>query len=296
MKYEPATLCPLCAATAAYRQEVGSFPLLRCGSCNLEFLRPQPDDDVLNRIYGRDYYDAWGVAEAESAVRDLKMATFRTRWQAISRLLPDKPRVLDVGCAMGYFMEVVEETGGQPYGVEISERGVECCRRKFGKDSVHQGELETADFPDMQEQRFDAIFMSDLLEHVRDPSSTLRQARQRLTATGLLVVTAPNTSSSSRKIMGKRWPHYKPEHLYYFNEKNLRQLFQQSGFAAVRFQTVKKSLSARYLINQYLRFGKHPERMQAVTKLLPAGMLDISFSIPTGEITAIAQVIDASNA
>lgn len=280
--------CPLCSATASHLRSVGRFPLLRCPRCQLEYLSPQPDDAELAAIYGRAYYDAWGIDAAEEAVRQLKMDTFRARWRLVSGRLPGGAAVLDVGCATGYFMEVVREAGGSPYGVELSEFGADTCRKKFGPDFVYQGELENARFDGMPPEGFDAIFMSDLLEHVRDPLRTLKSARQFLRKEGLLVITAPDTASLSHAVMRGRWPHYKVEHLFHFNSKNLEQMLGHAGFNRLASHSVVKTLSARYLINQYHRFGRLPWLAQVAGALLPTAALDRLVCVRTGEMTLVA--------
>lgn len=285
----PYSVCPLCGATASHLRSVGRFPLRRCPACRLEYLSPQPDDAELAAIYGRAYYDAWGIDEAEEAVRRLKMETFRARWRLVSGRLPAGAAVLDVGCATGYFMEVVREAGGSPYGVELSEFGADACRKKFGADFVYQGELETARFGRMPPEGFGAIFMSDLLEHVRDPLRTLNAARRLLRKEGLLVITAPDTASLSHAVMRGRWPHYKVEHLFYFNSKNLAQMLGNAGFNRLACHSVVKTLSARYLINQYHRFGGLPCLAQVAGALLPTAALDRLLFMKTGEMTLVAK-------
>ena len=61
------------------------------------------------------------------------------------------------------------------------------------------------DFPD-REQRFDAIAMLDVLEHIVEPRPFLREVKARLNAGGLLFVQVPNWHSlrSSSKASAAR--------------------------------------------------------------------------------------------
>ena len=86
--------------------------------------------------------------------------------------------MLDVGCATGYFLEVAQRGGFDPYGVEFSEYAAGIAKEKFGKEKIFHGTLEQ--FHDATGRSgaatFRAIAMSDLIEHVRIPSETLTAA------------------------------------------------------------------------------------------------------------------------
>jgi SAM-dependent methyltransferase len=260
----------------------------------LEFLGPQPDEVALAAVYGSHYYEAWGVSSNEPMVRMLKVATFRQRLAAILPLLPSRARVLDVGCATGYFLEAAREEGLEPYGVEISEFGAEESRARIGAGRVFQGELEYAHFDGMPDQGFDAVFMSDLIEHVRDPRSTLNAARRQLKERGLLVVTTPWTASLSRRFAGRRWLHYKPEHLYYFGPKNLSMLLGQCGFSVESTHVAMKCLTLGYAATQLAAGAAGARRLCRLLSFLPRGILARPLWLGIGEVTLVASVSRAA--
>jgi SAM-dependent methyltransferase len=260
----------------------------------LEFLWPQPDDEALSAVYGSHYYEAWGVSSNEPMVRMLKVATFRQRLAAILPRLPSRARVLDVGCATGYFLEAASDAGLEPYGVEISEFGAEASRAKVGAGRVFQGELEHAQFDGMPDGGFDAVFMSDLIEHVRDPRSTLDAARRRLNERGVLVVTTPWTASFSRRFAGRRWLHYKPEHLYYFGPENLSMLLGQCGFAVESTRVAMKCLTLGYAAAQLAGGAAGARRLGRLLSFLPQGVLARPLWLGIGEVTLVAGVSRAA--
>ena len=284
--------CPVCRGTA-WRSErnVGDHPLWGCSDCDVEFLYPQPDQAELTRIYGRHYYDAWGLDAAEERVRKLKMSSFGKLLTKIRTDIPPGGRLLDVGCATGYFLEAAREMGFEPFGVELSDYGAEVCRSKFGAGRIHAGSLETAVFKDCPENRVDAIIMSDLLEHVSDPPATLRTARRWLPRGGRLLITTPDIGSWSHRVFGRHWLHYKPEHLFYFGTKSLGRLLAGAGFGATVYWTVSKCLSLRYARHQFAAFGIIGECVGQWVERLPAGILDRKLSVRLGEVTAMATAV-----
>lgn len=282
------TLCPVCQRPAGLRGRVAHHPLLHCPQCRLEFLAPQPSDAELNAIYGRAYYDAWGIKQNEAAVRAMKQATFRRRIDALASTLTPGARILDVGCATGYFLEVARDAGLDPFGVELSEFGATTCAEKFGTGRIHHGELEDAHFAHQPSTPFDAIFMSDLIEHVRDPARTLTAARGLLKPGGRLVITTPWTATLSRRCAGHGWLHYKPEHLFYFGPDNMQRLLAANGFTIENVAPARKCLTLGYAETQFRSSGTGMQAVAALLRRLPARLLHLPLWLSIGEATVIA--------
>lgn len=280
--------CPLCAAAATRRGSVGPHPRHRCAGCGAIFLWPQPDEATLAAIYGRHYYDAWGVGRDEAAARALKTATFAERLAELRDVLPAGGRVLDVGCATGYFLEAARAAGFEPYGVDLNAYGVAVCREKFGADRVWLGELESARF-DGLEGRFDAIFMSDLIEHVRDPAAVLDAARRWIAPHGLLVVTTPWTDALSHRLAGSRWLHYKPEHLFYFGERSMAGLLARTGWTPFGRRPARKTLSLDYAAAQFASGGTAARTLSRLLAALPARLRTRPLRVRLGETTLLAR-------
>jgi 2-polyprenyl-3-methyl-5-hydroxy-6-metoxy-1,4-benzoquinol methylase len=266
----------------------------RCRGCGLERIDPPPSDAELSRIYGRHYYDAWGVSEAEHHVRELKKATFRHVLSAAGTLPPNAP-ILDCGAATGFLMEVAAEMGYDPYGVELSSYGADLIAMRFGSEHLFEGELEHARFPRVQ--AFAAIFMCDYLEHVRDPMTVLRRAAAFLPAGSPLVISTPQIGSVTQRLMRAGWPHYKTEHLYYFSPDNLRLLFRQTGFAHVERRPARKTLSIDY-IRHYFEAYPHAAltRLARLLRRLPQRARERHIAVPTGEMLVVARRLPATDA
>src|SRR5689334_20278575 len=163
---------------------------VRCTICGLERISPQPTDETLAKIYGAHYYDAWGLHDDEFTVANLKKGTFKFVLGKVGE--PRRgARLLDLGAATGFLMDVAAERGYEPYGVELSEFGAKAIAAKFGDDHVHQGELAAARFPGAGKGDFAVVTMCDYIEHVRDPRKTLALARELLGPGGILAITTP---------------------------------------------------------------------------------------------------------
>ena len=284
--------CEVCSSSQ-FRPlfDKAAHQFVRCGDCGLERISPQPTDETLAKIYGAHYYDAWGLRDDEDMVAKLKRGTFRY----VLGKLPAHgagDKLLDCGAATGFLLEVARDLGYQPYGLELSEFGARAIADKFGDDRVFCGELDHATFPDAGASDFAVVTMCDYIEHVRDPRRTLALAKKLLRPGGILAITTPDAGSPSRKVLGTGWTHYKVEHLFYFNQKNLAHLLKDVGFAAVEFHTLWKSLTLDYIGHQFEVYP-HPaltKVARAVTRFTPRAVRSFPLPFSTGELLAIARV------
>ncbi|HLG36305.1 MAG TPA: class I SAM-dependent methyltransferase [Bacteroidia bacterium] len=286
------TTCHICSGSRAklFMQKDGS-DYYRCPDCKLEFIFPQPDDIALEKIYSENYYNSWGLHVDSSKGEKSKRLTFEYRVKLIEHELKQDDSILDCGCATGFFLDLLKEKGFVPYGVEISLFAANVCRRKFGKQNIFLGNFENAEFGSVRENMFSAIFMTDYLEHVRNPREVLVTAFRFLRPGGLLVITTPDTSSLSYTAMGGSWIHYKSEHLYYFSKRNIELLLTQAGFLYSNHSKGWKYFSMDYVHRQ---FNAYPvpvlsPLVRVLFGILPAGLRQKTFSVHAGEMIVIAK-------
>jgi 2-polyprenyl-3-methyl-5-hydroxy-6-metoxy-1,4-benzoquinol methylase len=261
----------------------------RCSKCELERIEPAPTDEVLARIYGEHYYDAWGLKDGHDAVAEIKKGTFQRVVQGAGSL-PRGAKVLDLGAATGFLLEVAKERGYEPFGVELSEFGAKEMGRKFGEKRVFRGQFDDATFDEAKPGEFDAVFMCDYIEHVREPAETLRQAFKWLKPGGVIGLTTPRLDSASRKAMGMGWTHYKIEHLYYFGSKSMGELLTRSGFVDYRCSALPKTMTLAYIAHQF-KVYPHPllSHVAALGDRLPSRVRSQPFPILMGDLVAYAR-------
>jgi 2-polyprenyl-3-methyl-5-hydroxy-6-metoxy-1,4-benzoquinol methylase len=288
METTPCEACDGRHFTRTFEKEGHTF--YRCDRCMLERIDPQPSDATLSRVYGAHYYNGWDLRRNRDVVREMKMATFR---RTIARVGPLGPgsKILDCGAATGFLMEVAEEAGLDPYGVELSEFGAAEIAKRFGADHVFQGQVEDARFPGIGDGDFAAVFMCDFLEHVRRPADVLATAHRLLTPGGTLAICAPKLDSLTHRVMRSSWTHYKLEHLFYFNADSLRRLLARAGFANCRELLPWKTMSLSYLRHQ---FESYPHflvgtAVKTLARAVPAALQRAKFPVLMGEMLVYAK-------
>lgn len=282
-------ICKVCGSKEVrYKFELEKdLGIYACDHCRVLFMDPQLSDEEITRLYSELYYKSWGISgDSENPVsKKMKMDTFLLRLKEIQAYAPSG-KVLDIGCATGFFLEAAQSLGYKPYGIELSEYSSRIAKRKFGEEAIFNGKLENSRF---EPASFDVIGMFDLIEHVRVPSETLGQAARLLKSNGIIMITTPDSNSLSNKLMGKRWTHYKKEHFYYFNLDSLEYIAAKNGLKIVHSERSKKALNIDYLHTQ-LNVYKHrlfTPVINVLHSILPKSLTAKNFHISIGEITVV---------
>jgi 2-polyprenyl-3-methyl-5-hydroxy-6-metoxy-1,4-benzoquinol methylase len=109
--------------------------------------------------------------------------------------LPKDPaaQILEVGCGNGATGALALSEGccGRYVGVELFEKVATEARDVLS--DVITGNVETLEF-DWQPATFDALIMSEVLEHLVEPGDTLKKLSRYIRPGGLLLASSPNIS------------------------------------------------------------------------------------------------------
>lgn len=289
-------ICPICDSQRlrgffVVTQEIGGgreMKLFSCEKCGIIFA----SDYRLSRngIYGEDYAP-WSKKdkEEEKMISQAKKTAFRNQIEQLPRdVLRKKGKALDVGTGAGYLLEILKEFGFDVSGTEVSTYWKETVEKKF-PNRVFLGELETANF---ENEFFDLVLLTDVLEHLSDPKKTLREVGRILKPGGYLFLTSPNSDSVTRKLLGKKWFQYKYEHLFYFNRKSLNWLLCENNLRLVKFKNNWKKFSFNYYyyyFQKYSFFGIE-KLIKTFFRLVLGRARNVCFSNPiTGEFLAVAR-------
>lgn len=222
----------------------------QCRNCGMAFIWPQPSWEAIKELYSQDYFCNPESASAgyDNYHEDKKLIlkTFDKRLNKIEKLYPQKGRLLDLGCAMGFFLEVASGHGWEIYGVDVSKMAADVAGQEFG-DRIFNDILENLDFPD---NYFDVITAWDYLEHVTEPQEIVSICRRILKPGGLLVLTTPDLSSRVAQLAQDSWMGYKEDHLFYFTRKSLSIILQKKSFIVEPMQSAGKYIMAKWFIKR----------------------------------------------
>ena len=142
-----------------------------------------------------------------------------------------KGRILDVGCAAGYFLAEARQRGWEAEGSELSAKAARHAIKRGFK--VHVGAVESLKLP----SRFDVVYAAHTLEHVKDPLVFLNKLKSFLKPGGKLMIEVPNAYHLwaliwhyGAMLKGRSAPliHAK-EHTFDFSRKTLLAVMEKCG-------------------------------------------------------------------
>jgi len=208
-----------------------SMKVMECRNCGLVYVNPINSQEAAN-LYNEEYFQ--GYVEN---YKDYRVKQFSRGIETIHNYIPPG-KVLDIGCALGFFLDLANEKGWYTYGVEISEYA---ARHISSRHNVFVGELAEAKFPD---KFFDLITLWDTIEHVANPPELLLEAHRILKEDGLLFVNLPNKDdlflkikSTLYRMMGAKVVNLKRHfihHIYYFSPATIEKLLNKCGFCIIK--------------------------------------------------------------
>jgi 2-polyprenyl-3-methyl-5-hydroxy-6-metoxy-1,4-benzoquinol methylase len=147
--------------------------------------------------------------------------------------------VLEVGCSTGYFTKYLVERGCNVVGIEIDPDAA--TKASAWADHVVVGTLDDSDlWNEVKDESFDAIVLGDVLEHLRDPLTALRQAARKLKPSGFIVTSLPNVAHGDVRIalLQGRFQYAETglldrTHMRFFTLESIRTLLNEAGLVVV---------------------------------------------------------------
>ena len=207
--------------------------ILRCRDCR----------HVFSSYPGDPHYGGfWGDEVAPGAHLYWSRARRRMHQGFVDRFLRGRSgRLLDMGCGLGFFVQVVaRQPGWEAVGCEISEPAVRHARDTL-QQQVVCARLEDAPW---SAASFDVITMWDVLDHILAPDPLLKRCHALLKDDGLFFLRTPNISihlprARVRKLLrgeGAAVGFLQPrDHFHHYSPSTLRRLLERNGFSRISF-------------------------------------------------------------
>ena len=198
-------------------------------------------------FYEKTYRSAYDNQNAES-LWEASLPEAKKRVSRFMDLYSQDSRLLEIGCASGYFLCEVKEHVKSVTGVELTKDYVKFAR---GKELDVRESLD--EIPD---NSCDLIFMFHVLEHIDDPIHFLKELKKKLSPTGKLIIEVPNVDDvlvSVYKIKNHLDFYWEIAHNYYFSKPSLKRVLDKAGYQSVIFPLQRYDLSNHM---HWMQFGK----------------------------------------
>lgn len=221
----------------------------RCPVCETLVTSQFPDPDFVKvtdddqDFYGRNYWfshqetalgnpDLTQRARADLPERDLYWLRTLLKYRR------PPARSLELGCAHGGLVALMQWAGFQATGLELSVWIVNFARQTFGVPVLHGPLEEQAIAP----ASLDIIALMDVLEHLADPVATMRLSLDLLAPAGFLLIQTPcyREGKSYEAMVAENDPFLRllkaEEHLYLFSRSAVGRLFKELGAPYIQFE------------------------------------------------------------
>lgn len=144
---------------------------------------------------------------------------------ALNRYLPRRDlSILEVGCGMGYLTYALTQAGyRRVLGIDLSAGAVASARQRYPSEFKV---AEVAEFARQTTERFDAVILSEVIEHLESPVDFIAAARSLLRPGGYIICTTPNRDFGG--LTAQKWAtELPPVHLWWFGERAIRNIAAQ---------------------------------------------------------------------
>jgi SAM-dependent methyltransferase len=217
--------CWTCGTHAAQDLRYPNVGYVRCPACELLFL-PRSSRERLREIYRPEYFEDYGLGgsyDGDPAQRR-RDAAVRVRW--VRGAAAPVGRVLEVGCASGWFLAAARTVGYDVVGIEPAAEMAAAARERSGAP-VQTAMLEDAALPPAS---FDVVVAWHVLEHLAEPRGSLAAVRGALRPGGRLLLELPNVASLRAVREGEDWYALEPQHhVAHYTPRALDALLRASG-------------------------------------------------------------------
>lgn len=142
-------------------------------------------------------------------------------------------KILDVGCGTGVNAKYFKEMGHDVFGIDISKVAID----NFVKTGFDGMQCDILKGIPKEDNSFDLVFASEVIEHVEDYEFFLSELRRVLKKDGLLVLSTINSAFWPFRILavlGKTLSEVQhPGHIRFFSKRTLAKSIKDAGFHSI---------------------------------------------------------------
>ena len=227
------TACNICGNTEflPFSQNANFY---RCSRCQHVISGMYLKEGGAAELYGHGYFFGGENGEYADYIADqgAHRKNFSLRLKVLERFVEPArhTRLLEIGCAYGFFLEMAKKIFHDTVGIDVAREGVRYAKEVKGLDVVESDFLAY----DLRGRKFDVVCMWDTIEHLMDPAGYLEKIGAHMDTGGLVAITTGDIGSLNASIRKDKWRlMHSPTHVHFFSKKGLTDLLDRKGFDVV---------------------------------------------------------------
>lgn len=278
------------------------YRIVKCKNCNLVYSTPILEYEKIEKLYKKSFtsydehlenlketygyylkelgkhYDFLGNFSSLPLVRAL---TGRNRLTESKK--SNNPKLLEIGCGNGFFLEEAANQGYQIYGVEPGKPSVDKAkpdiRKRIKVDIFKPGQFR-ANF-------FDVICCFQTFDHIPNPNSLLKECYQILNKGGIILFFNHDVGAWQNRFMAEKSPIIDIEHTYLYDKQTMRKIFKKHKFEDLK---VKSAFNIHHL-SYWLHLFPFPNgiKIPLIKFLDKTGLGKLKLKLNPGNLVLYAQ-------
>jgi 2-polyprenyl-3-methyl-5-hydroxy-6-metoxy-1,4-benzoquinol methylase len=207
--------------------EEGGYQCRKCPSCDLIYISNRPSSEEIEKLYHNDRANQ--SADASISGFFSRRLHARHHLRIIKKFIKNGS-ILEIGPGEGSFLYEARKEGFEVGGIELNNIQANFIKNRLGI-CCEESPLDAFSFGG---KKFDIIYHRDVISHFYDPIGELQKMNERLKDSGFLIFETGNLGNVGQKYFKLFTSFQLPDHLFFFSEKNLKELLRRTGFEFVK--------------------------------------------------------------
>jgi len=229
------------------------YDLYRCHICGFESkLNSESIEDIYKFVYDENSFINKRLGKFKKGSNPERKYLKAIMDQYANRGI----KLLEIGPGSGATLSYAKEKNIVTASLDVSEKNNLYYENECDVDYVFN------DINDIQNNFYDAVVMTHVIEHVTNPSEMIAAITKKIKSGGDIIISTPNSNAIFKHIFGvKWWPYLIDDHVSFFNLQHIEKLLMANGFSTINKYTYGSNMI--HSLNSYLkRNKKKPSRLK----------------------------------
>ena len=207
--------------------EEEGFQCRKCPNCDLIYISNKPSLEEIEKLYNKD----WANRSADASISGFFSRRLHARHHLrIIKKFIKNGSLLEIGPGEGSFLYEARKEGFEVGGIELNTIQANFIKNRLGI-FCEESPLNAFSFDG---KKFDVIYHRDVISHFYEPIAEFQKMNERLKDNGFLIFETGNLGNVEKKYFKLFTSFQLPDHLFFFSDKNLKELLRRTGFEFVK--------------------------------------------------------------